>query len=106
MPVPSPVVREMGAGLVIAVDLNADYESAHRECKFSMSDMVNVTLDLMGANLAAYNDSMADVVLKPKVGKVTWNDMFKPEEVILEGERIMREALPQVEEFLHNSLWI
>ncbi|HPS28493.1 MAG TPA: patatin-like phospholipase family protein [Candidatus Paceibacterota bacterium] len=106
MPVPSPVARAMGAGLVIAVDLNADYESVHSQSKFNVGDMVNVTLDLMCANLAAYNDGMADIVLKPKVGKVGWNDMFKPAAAIAEGERVMREALPQVEKFLHNSLWI
>jgi len=106
MPVPATVVRSMGAGLVIAVDLNADYESVHSQNKFKISDMANVTAHLMSANLAAYNDVLADVVLKPKVGKVAWGDIFKPTGAILEGERVMREALPQVDRFLRNSLWI
>lgn len=106
MPVPAQVVRSMGAGLVIAVDLNSDYEAVHSQNKFNTGDMLNVTLDLMSTNLAVYNDSAADVVLKPKVGKINWNDMFKPEAAILEGERVTREALPQIEGFLNNSLWI
>ncbi|MCX6737483.1 MAG: patatin-like phospholipase family protein [Candidatus Parcubacteria bacterium] len=106
MPVPAQVVRSMGAGLVIAVDLNSDYEAVHSQNKFNTGDMLNVTLELMSTNLAVYNNSAADVVLKPKVGKINWNDMFKPEAAILEGERVTREALPQIEGFLHNSLWI
>lgn len=106
MPVPAQVVRSMGAGLVIAVDLNSDYETVHSKNKFNTADMINVALDLMVTNLSNYNNSAADVVVRPKVGKITWNDMFNPKAVILEGERVMNEALPQVERFLHNSLWI
>jgi NTE family protein len=106
MPVPAQVARSMGAGLVIAVDLNSDYESVYNQNKFNIGDMLNVTLDLMGSNLAGYNDSAADIVLKPKVGKVNWNDLFNPKAAILEGERVTKEALPQIEKFLHNSLWI
>lgn len=106
MPVPAQVARSMGAGLVIAVDLNSDYESVYNQNKFNIGDMLNVTLDLMGSNLAGYNDNAADIVLKPKVGKVNWNDLFNPKAAILEGERVTKEALSQIEKFLHNSLWI
>jgi NTE family protein len=106
MPVPAETVRAMGAGLVIAVDLNSDYESIYKESKFAIGEMVGVTADLMATNLARYNDQSADIVLKPKVGKISWNDLFQPEKAILEGERVMREALPQVKSFMHNSLWI
>lgn len=106
MPVPAQVARSMGAGLVIAVDLNSDYESAHSQNKFNIGDMINVAFDLMSANLASYNDSVADVVLKPQVGGINWNDIFNPQTAILEGERVARGALPQIGKFLHNSLWI
>ena len=80
----------MGADLVIAVNLDADYFSNNEDNSFGFYKVANSYFRLLGHNLASLNVKDADVVINPKVGKVGWNKFIDSESVILEGEKAMQ----------------
>lgn len=98
LPVPVKVVREMGAELVIAVNLDAAYFSEERE-KIGLYQMSQDVLRLLRFHLSEENIKDADLVITPKVGNVGWDKFLtseKTRQVIQAGEEAIREAMPQL----------
>ncbi len=93
LPVPARVVRKMGADLVIAVNLDADYFSNDEDNSFGFYKVANNSLRLLEHNLASLNIKDADIVIIPKVGKVGWNKFIDSECVIIEGEKAMQSSI-------------
>jgi NTE family protein len=56
----------------------------------------------MYSRLASIQLSMADVVIKPKVGYIDPSDFSKRHEAILEGEKAALEALPQIMQIINQ----
>jgi len=83
-PVPAKVARDLGATVVIAVDISSKPKNA------SVSSTVEVlmqTFSIMSANVAQYQLDRADVVIRPDVGNISGTDFQSKHLAILEGER-------------------
>ncbi len=94
-PVPVRAARDLGADIVIAVDISRDPQWA------AVSDSVSVllqTFNIMGRSLAAHELPLADVVISPDIRKVGSTSFESRNLAILEGERAALAAVPKIRE--------
>lgn len=96
-PVAVDAARKMGADLVIAVDISSDMDAALPE---GTIDTILQSIDIMYAKISNLQLSRADVVIRPKVGRIGSSDFDKRNEAVLEGEKAALEALPAIREIL------
>jgi NTE family protein len=91
MPVPAEPVRDIGADVVIAVDL--DWERPMNdpsEQEPGAREMGNRSLALLRRHLAAQDARYADVVVRPRFGReVRWDGFLDPEELVGRGREAM-----------------
>ncbi len=83
-PVPAKVARDLGATVVIAVDISSKPKNA------SVSSTIEVlmqTFSIISATVAQYELDRADVVIRPDVGNISGTDFQSKHLAILEGER-------------------
>jgi len=92
-PVPVDAARRMGAEAVIAVDISGGVEGS---VPSGILDTLIQSGNIMYAKIAEEQISLADVVIRPKVGDIFSGDFTKRHEAILEGEKAAREALPEI----------
>lgn len=89
-PVAVDAARKLGADVVIAVDISADHAEAPPE---STVETLLQSIGIMYEKLASLQLSRADVVIRPKVGRIGASNFSKRHEAILEGEKAAQEAL-------------
>lgn len=103
IPVPAGVVRGMGADIVIAVNLDADYFSDIQDSNFGFYRIANNSIKLLRYNLSSSNIRDADIIINPKVGKVGWNKFIDSKSVILAGEEAMQLSILQLKELIKHK---
>jgi NTE family protein len=96
-PVPVQAAREMGADIVIAVDISARPEGQPTD---SLTAIMWQTTTIMGGAIAATELKGADVVIRPKLPYVKSWDFTARNEALLEGERAAQAALPAIRQKL------
>jgi NTE family protein len=92
MPVPAEPAREIGADVVIAVDL--DWERPLSDPSDvqapGVREMGNTSLALLRRHLAAQDARYADVIVRPRFGReVRWDGFLDPEELVDRGREAM-----------------
>ncbi|HXL75600.1 MAG TPA: patatin-like phospholipase family protein [Burkholderiales bacterium] len=92
-PVPAKVARDMGADLVIAVDISSKPKNAKVS---SMIDVLLQTFTIMSTTVAQYELGQADVVIRPDVGSIGGTDFQSKHLAILEGEKAAAEKMEQI----------
>ncbi|MCR4433818.1 MAG: patatin-like phospholipase family protein [Caldiserica bacterium] len=96
-PVPAEIVREMGAEVVLAVNLDSEHFSLEaRPRTFSYRRIVNNSINALRYHLARENVRWADLVISPRVGVVGWDKFLEPEELIPKGVEAMEEKLEEL----------
>ncbi len=106
LPVPVETVKEMGAELVIAVNLDTDYSINNgntNKTKFGLYKIANSSINLLIHHLSFWNIKGADILVEPKLGIVHWNKFLEGEDIILAGEKAMEEALPQLKKMIYQK---
>jgi NTE family protein len=98
--VPVHGARQMGADVVIAIDISAP--PGNQPVRGTL-DILLQTFTIMGQNLARYELKEADVVIRPQVGKVGSTDFLARHDSILEGEKAAQAALPQIREAIRKA---
>ena len=98
--IPVRHARQMGADVVIAVDISA--RPGNQNVRGTL-DILLQTFTIMGQNMAQYELKDADVVIRPKVGNVGSTDFTARHDAILEGEQAALAALPQIKEALRKA---
>ncbi len=98
--IPVRQARQMGADVVIAVDISA--RPGNQNVRGTL-DILLQTFTIMGQNMAHYELKDADVVIRPKVGNVGSTDFTARHDAILEGEQAALAALPQIKEALRKA---
>ncbi len=93
-PVPVDAARQLGADFVIAVDIGSKAQGIASAS--SMLGNVNQSIKIMGAKMAAQELARADIVIRPKVNDIGAADFAQKNRAILEGERAVQAALPQI----------
>jgi len=101
-PVPTQPLHEMGADRVLAVHLKGQWtkDGAPRHL-----------FDVIGQSFAIAQDQMshlwrgaADVLVEPDVAGFAYDDFKRSGELIRAGERAMRQALPEVRQWLETTV--
>ncbi len=101
IPVPVNVAKEMGAEIVIAVNLDGDYfnkEKNHR--KINLYQAANTSLNILRHHLALSNVREADMVISPEIGDVKWSKFADGKDVVLSGEEAMRKKIRKLREII------
>ena len=96
-PVPVQAAREMGADIVIAVDISARPEGQPVD---SLTAIIWQTTTIMGGMIGANELKGADVVIRPKLPYVKSWDFTARNDAMLEGERAALAALPTLRQKL------
>ena len=99
---PSMVVRSLGADIVIGVDVNAD------GARFfgSSGSIIGVILQSMLAlqKTACHNQvESADLVIRPKVGHIRWDQMRRADELIAAGYKAGLESIPHIRALIDKA---
>lgn len=100
-PVPVRAARNMGADVVIAVDISG--KPKYRKVD-SMLDMLLQTFGIMGQSISSRELLESDVVIRPNTGGMGSAEFEKKHEAILEGERAAQAALPLIRQKLREAM--
>jgi len=83
-PIPVKTAKDMGADIVIAVDISARPTG---DKPLSMWGLLDQTINIMGQQSINEELSQANVVIQPKVGHLGVLDLKSSNQAILEGEK-------------------
>lgn len=100
--IPVSIARSFGADIVIAVDVNAS-GATFIETTSSVIGVVLQSLMVVQKTASHYQLSLADLVVKPKVGHIRWDEMGRSEELIAAGYNAGLESVPEILELLDFS---
>lgn len=92
-PVPVDAARQLGADIVIAVDIS---NKANGKNPDGMLGIINQSITIMGQKLGAQELARADVVIRPRVSEIGPADFEQRNQAILEGEKAALAAIPQI----------
>ncbi len=92
-PVPVDAARQLGADLVIAVDIST---KASGTAPGSLAGIVNQSIAIMGQTLGRQELARADVVIRPQVNDIGPASFELRNNAILQGERAALAAMPQI----------
>jgi NTE family protein len=96
-PVPVRYVRQMGADIVIAVDISSRPEDA------KTNDMLKVllqTFSIMGKSISQLELAQADVVVRPALPEIGSTEFSARKKSIEAGRAAMKQAMPQLRALL------
>ncbi|MCD9031965.1 patatin-like phospholipase family protein [Luteimonas sp. Y-2-2-4F] len=92
-PVPVDAARQLGADLVIAVDISTRASGAVPD---HLLGIVNQSIAIMGQRLGAEERARAEVVIRPQVDDIGPASFEQRSRAILQGERAALAAMPQI----------
>jgi NTE family protein len=98
-PVPASVARRLGADVVIAVAIPPELRPV---APTNMVEIIHRSVSIMANEIAEQRAREADVVIRPAVGNIAFDDFSKKRELIEAGEIAAREALPSIRKALRR----
>src|SRR5574343_427813 len=96
-PVPVKATRDMGADIVIAVDISAKPEGQPTD---SLTAILWQTTTIMGGVISSNELKTADIVIRPNLPYVKSWDFTARNDAMLEGERAALKVLPALKQKL------
>jgi len=93
--IPSSVARSLGADVVIAVDVNAEGATFFG----SSNSLIGVVLQSMlvvQRTASHYQIQSADLVIRPRVGHIRWDEMGRADELMEAGYKAGLESIPKI----------
>ena len=101
--VPSSVTRSLGADIVIAVDVNAEGATFFG----SSNSLIGVVLQSMlvvQRTASHYQIESADLVIRPRVGHIRWDEMGRAEELMEAGYSAAIEAIGEIRQLFQAAV--
>lgn len=107
MPIPVKVVKEMGAEVVIAVNLDFVYFNLNNSKPLvnrglNIKNVLEKSLNVLRYQLAKENIKEADFVINPIIKKGSLINFIHGKDIIQEGERVTEEAIPKILELVNK----
>lgn len=92
-PLPVSVARQMGADVVVAVDVGAAPQNAHAA---GIYEIVMQSFEIMGLSLSKLEGQRADVLIKPNVAAFSGSDFNNRAQLIAAGFSAGQKAIEQI----------
>ena len=99
-PVPTQAARLLGAGTVIGVSVGV--HDGHRGAPTNIFQVVSRAVGAAQKHQVEIWEKHADLVLRPDVQSLAWDDFYRAEEAIQAGAETARRALPRIEKLLER----
>ena len=93
--IPSSVARSLGADIVVAVDVNAEGATFLGPSR-SVIGILLQSMMVVQRTASRYQLEAADLVIKPRVGHIRWDEMARADELILAGYEAGIESIPGI----------
>lgn len=100
-PVPTQAARSMGAQTVIGVCVSL--EDGHRGAPTNIFQVVSRAVSAAQKHQLELWERQADLVLRPDVQSLAWDDFARADEAIEAGAAAARRALPRIEKLLERG---
>ncbi|MDH4417535.1 MAG: patatin-like phospholipase family protein [Acidovorax sp.] len=100
-PVPVDAARQLGAEIVIAVDIS---NKARGQTPGNMLGALNQSIAIMGQKLGQAELARADVIIRPQVLDIGAADFSQRTNAIVEGEKAALAVMPQIRERIAQLL--
>jgi NTE family protein len=100
-PVPTRAARDLGAAPVIGVSVGM--QDGHRGAPTNIFQVVSRAVSAAQKHQLEIWERSADLVLRPDVQSLAWDDFDKAEEAIAAGAVVARRALTQIEKLLRQK---
>jgi NTE family protein len=97
-PVPTHAARELGASVVIGVSVGI--QDGHRGAPTNIFQVVSRAVNAAQKHQLEIWERYADLVLRPDVQSLAWDDFDRADEAIAAGAAAARRALPRIEKLL------
>ncbi|OTG79985.1 esterase [Acinetobacter sp. ANC 5054] len=98
-PIPVKTARDMGADIVIAVDISARPDGTKAVSMFGLLDQ---TINIMGQHSINEELKNANIVIQPKVGHIGTLDLKSSNATILEGEKAAQLKINSIEKAIND----
>jgi NTE family protein len=99
--VPTLAARELGATRVLAVSVGVD--DGQRGAPSNIFQVVCRAVSAAQKHQLEIWERHADLVLRPDVGSLTWDDFHRADEAIEAGAAATRRALPRIQKMLNPA---
>ncbi len=93
--IPASVARSLGADIVIAVDVNAE-GATFLGPSSSVIGVVLQSMLVVQKTASHYQLELSDIVIRPKVGHIRWDEMGRADELINAGYAAGIESVPRI----------
>jgi NTE family protein len=100
-PVPTHAARELGASVVIGVSVGM--QDGHRGAPTNIFQVVSRAVNAAQKHQLEIWERYADLVLRPDVQSLAWDDFHRAEEAIAAGAAAARRALHRIEKLLGQT---
>ncbi len=97
-PVPTHAARELGAGIVVGVSVGM--QDGHRGAPTNIFQVVSRAVNAAQKHQLELWERDADLVLRPDVQSLAWDDFDRADEAIAAGAAAARRALQRIEKLL------
>jgi NTE family protein len=97
-PVPTRAARDLGAATVIGISVGL--QDGHRGAPTNIFQVVSRAVSAAQKHQLEIWESHADLVLRPDVQSLAWDDFHRAEEAIAAGAAAASRALPRVQKLL------
>ena len=101
--IPSSVARALGADIVIAVDVNAAGATFIGPSTSVIGVLVQSLL-VVQKTASHYQLEMADLVIKPEVGHIRWDEMGRGDELIAAGYAAGLESISAIKTMIDEAV--
>ncbi len=102
--VPAGRVREIGADRVLAVDVTRSLKVVDQPQ--NIFDILYRTEDITSFHLSVLRLREADLIIRPNVGRLSWTDFDKAQEIIAAGETIAKENLSEIKKLVERNSYL
>ena len=100
--IPSAAARSLGADIVIAVDVNFEGAKFLGQPQSAIGVLLQ-SMMVVQRTASAHQLQDADVVVRPKVGHIRWDEMTRADELIKAGEEAARATIERIKHLLQPA---
>ena len=100
-PVPTRAARDLGADFVLGVSVGI--QDGHRGAPSNIFQVVTRAISAAQKHQLEIWERHADLVLRPDVHSIAWDDFDRADEAIEAGAAVARLALPRIQKFLGRT---